>query len=318
MGRDEPIPEQLLDSSLGTAQVLVSASPMVDSRILAQARKLDTIIEVAGAFPDTIDYDACKARNVEVLSCSPGFQQSVAEMALAMALAGARGLVTEHELFRQGSEHWLNDNANTDFSLHGCNVGFIGYGAIARATHALLKAFNVNVMVHDPWLPAHVAASEAITLCSLDALMKNNRCVFVTASPTRSNYQMVNAQAISLLGDASLLIVLSRAHLVDFEALIDAAKSGRIRVAIDVFPDEPLNKNHRARQVENIILSPHRAAAIHNGRQLIGDMLLHDLTAKFSGSQSRKLQQVPATINELMGVGDADQVGSIAQDRESL
>jgi phosphoglycerate dehydrogenase-like enzyme len=194
-------------------------------------------------------------------------------------------------------------------------VGFVGYGAIARATHALLQPFNVRVMAYDPWLADDVAVKQGVTLCTLDTLMQGCRCVFVTASPTRSNFQLINKEAISQLADAALLVVLSRAHLVDFEALVDAANSGRIRVAIDVFPDEPLDANHRARQVKNIILSPHRAAAIHGGRQLIGDMLLHDLKAKQAGIPKRRLQPVPDNINELMGVGDADAVGSMAVDR---
>jgi phosphoglycerate dehydrogenase-like enzyme len=315
-GKNESMPAAQLEKSLETADILISSSPVINEQVLADAPRLHTVVEVAGAFPDTIDYAACEKRKIEVLSCSPGFQDSVAEMALAMALAGSRGLVTEHELFRNGNEHWLNDNAKTDFSLHGVNVGFIGYGAIARATHRLLKPFNVRVMAYDPWLSTEVASDSDITLCSLDQLLQSNRCVFVTAAPTRSNYQLINASRIEQLADASLLIVISRAHLIDFEAVVDAAQSGRIRVAIDVFPEEPLSASHRARNIKNMIFSPHRAAAVSGGRQLIGQMILHDLKAKHIGSPARQLQRPPQQLDEIAGIGDADQVGSIAVDRD--
>ncbi|MFK7893654.1 MAG: NAD(P)-dependent oxidoreductase [Granulosicoccus sp.] len=315
-GKDDAMPEDLLKSSLDTAHVLISAAPFIQEADLQRAQNLQTVIEVAGAFPDTIDYAACKSHGVEVLSCSPGFQRAVAEMALAMALAGARGLVSEHELFRKGSEHWLSDNTRTDFSLYECCVGFVGYGAIARATHQLLKPFNVNVTAYDPWLSDEVASKNNVELCSLDELMSINRCVFITASPSNSNYQMINSRMLDLLPDSALLVVLSRAHLVDFEALVDVALSGRVRIATDVFPEEPLPLGHRARKAENLILSPHRAAAVSGGRQLIGDMIVHDLQARLAGLPDRRLQRVPAQINELTGVGDADKVGSIALTRE--
>lgn len=316
-GKNEAMPADQLQHSLKTAEILISASPVITQQILSDAPRLHTVIEVAGAFPDSIDYAACVKRKIEVLSCSPGFQDSVAEMAVAMALAGARGLVTEHELFRNANEHWLNDNAMTDFSLRGISVGFIGYGAIARATHRLLKPLDVSVMAYDPWLSTDVATECEITLCSLDQVLQSNRCVFVTAAPTRSNFQLINASRIQLLADASLLIVVSRAHLIDFEAVVDAAQSGRIRVAIDVFPDEPLSHTHRARNIKNMIFSPHRAAAVSGGRQLIGQMILHDLKAKQVGSSLRQLQRPPQKLDEIAGIGDADQVGSIAVDRDA-
>lgn len=69
-----------------------------------QAPHLRTIVEVSGAFPDKIDYTACFEAGIEVLSCAPGFRQSVTEIGLAMALAGARRLAHEHEAFRAGRE----------------------------------------------------------------------------------------------------------------------------------------------------------------------------------------------------------------------
>ena len=271
---------------------------------------------MSGAFPDTIDYAACFEAGIEVLSCAPGFRQSVAEMGLAMALAGARGLVAEHEAFRAGRENWLSDNAQTDFPLYGAEIGFIGFGQIAQELTRLLAPFKPRITAYDPWLPEAVAADYGVALQPLDAVLKAARCVFVTAIPTSENRHMLNASRLALLSDNALLILLSRAHLVDFDALEAELRTGRIRACIDVFPSEPVSPDAAIRQQGAAVLSPHRAAAVDRGRQLIGDMILSDLRAAKSGSAARQLSKASAaTIEVLQGQGDAKKVAAMSKTR---
>ncbi len=305
-GRDEPISSDAFDAAWPSASALISATPTVTRRMLGEAPKLRAVIEVSGAFPDTIDYKACAARGVEVLSCAPGFRESVAEMGLAMALAGARGLVAEHEAFRTGNEGWLQENPATDFSLHGSRIGFVGFGQIARELTGLLAPFRPRVRAHDPWLAQEDVDQFDVELCRLEDLLKWSRCLFVTAVPTSRNKALISADMLALLPDHALVVLLSRAHLVDFDALVAAAMTGRIRVAVDVFPVEPLPQDHSVRQVSNVILSPHRAAAVQGGRHLIGDMILTDLKAMCSGESCRQLATSDSSRVELVaGVGNA-------------
>jgi len=74
---------------LSDVDVLIQTMPDVGSGTLAGAPHLSAVIEVSGSFPATIDYAACAARGVEVLSCAPGFRHAVAEMALGLLIAGA-------------------------------------------------------------------------------------------------------------------------------------------------------------------------------------------------------------------------------------
>lgn len=315
-GQNGAIPKEVLAAALPKAEVLISATPKVDASTLAKAPNLKTVIEVSGAFPDTIDYQACFAAGIEILSCAPGFRQSVAEMGLAMALAGARGLVSEHEAFRAGRENWLADNPDTDFTLFGAKIGFIGFGQIAQELTRLLAAFQPTIVVHDPWLPAAVADSFGVSLMPLETVLGASRCLFVTAVPTTENYHLLNARRLALLQDNALLVLLSRAHLVDFDALTSELEQKRIRACIDVFPSEPVPVNAAIRRQGAAILSPHRAAAVDKGRQLIGDMIVADLRGIRTGDDARHLAKANAqTITALAGVGDAQKVANMAKSR---
>ena len=75
-------------------------------------------------------------------------------------------------------------------------------------------------------------------------------------------------------------------------------------------------QNHPMRKLPNVILSPHRAAAVAGGRHLIGDLVLADIEAIAKGRYERQLQQ--ASIHKMAsiaGVGDAQKVADIAAKR---
>lgn len=307
-GRDAAMPIAERHKALERADVWITADPVLDQALLDRASNLKAIIEVSGSFQSTIDYEACFERGVEVLSCAPGFRRSVAEMAVGMAISGARGLVAEHEGFRSGSEVWLSDRVDRDFSLFGAVVGFVGYGAIARETARLLAPFGVDVLAFDPF----VTDVEGVTFVSLEELAERSRCVFVCAAPTRENAGLLAGDFFGRMQDASLLVVVSRAHLVDFDALVEAVAAGRIRAALDVFPDEPLARDHPLRTSPHVILSPHRAAAVKGGRQMIGELIVADLARIERVEAPCHLNRAtPEIVALVAGVGEDEAVSSL-------
>ena len=85
--KNEPLPPTMLDENLSKMRFYLSALPTLDAGQVGLAKNLQAVIELYGAFPDTIDYAACFDRKVEVLATGPGMRGSVAEMAVAMALS---------------------------------------------------------------------------------------------------------------------------------------------------------------------------------------------------------------------------------------
>jgi len=286
-GLNWPMDPAKVDDLIGEAAFYVAAFPQLSADQVGRAQNLRAVIEVAGANNEGLAYEACFDRGIEVLSASPGFRQSVAEMTLAMALAGGRGLVREHEAFRRGAEHWLEDRPETDFSLFGATVGFIGFGQIARETVRLMAPFAPEVLAFDPFL---TDAGPDVELCDLDTLVARSRIVVMAAVPSEETRNLLSADLIARLQTGTLVIVISRAWSVDFPALLRAAEAGRIVVATDAFPTEPLGRNDPLRHASNVILSPHRAAAVTGGRHLIGDMLLQDVQAILDGRTERQLK----------------------------
>ncbi len=296
-GKNRPMPRSEFDTNIREAQFLIAARPTLSAEQIADAPNLRAIIEVSGAFNPGLDYNACFERGIEVLSSMPGFRFAVAEMAVGMMIAGARGLVAEHENFRSGKENWVADMPGRDYSLYQQTIGFVGYGMIARECHRLISAFNPTVRAYDPWLESSNSELADVELASLETVLRNSNILVVAASPTDENRGLIGRERIRLLPDGALVVVISRTHLVDFPALMAEAKAGRIKVATDVFPVEPVAADDALRQHPNAIFSPHRAAAVHGGRHPIGDMIVADIEAMLDGRPERQLKPAdPARV----------------------
>lgn len=299
-GQNWPMAADRVDALIDRAAFYIAANPRLDADQITRAGHLKAVIEVSGAFQGGLDYGKCADHGIEVLSCSPGFRHSVAEMTLTMMLAGGRGLVAEHEAMRQGHEHWVDDRAATDFSLFGQTIGFIGYGQIAQETTRLLAPFAPEIMAFDPFMTA-----ADVPLVALNTLIEKCRVVVVAAVPSEETRGLLNADLIGRLQRGALVVLISRAWCVDFPALVAAAEAGHIQLATDVFPKEPLAADAPLRQARNVILSPHRAAAVSGGRHPIGRMILADVKSMLDGRPTRQLKRVqPAQLDSQIAAQD--------------
>ena len=93
-----------------------------------------------------------------------------------------------------------------------------------------------------------------------------------------------------MIRPGSALVLVSRAHVVDFEALTELVLAGRFRAAIDVFPTEPFEPDHPIRDAPGVVLSPHRAGLVADALLDIGRRVVDDLEALVRGLPPRRLQ----------------------------
>jgi phosphoglycerate dehydrogenase-like enzyme len=98
-----------------------------------------------------------------------------------------------------------------------------------------------------------------------------------------------------------VFLLLSRSHVVDFDALTELLAAGRFRAGIDVFPQEPLPKDHPIRRVKHAVLSSHRAGAIGEGLQNVGHLVADDLEAICSNLVPQRMQLAQPEFIRLRG-----------------
>ncbi|MGH9493972.1 MAG: hydroxyacid dehydrogenase, partial [Candidatus Sulfotelmatobacter sp.] len=270
-----PVTATMFDQLASKIEIIIGQIDLPESR-LKKASRLRAIFNVEGNFLSNIDYQYCFRNGIRVLNISPAFAEPVAEAALGMAIDLTRGITRSDRGFREGNEKY-GLAANRDaFSLFRQNIGFVGMGDLGKAIVPLLSPFECRIRAYDPWVPADYLATLRCEAASLEEIFRRSRLVFVVASVTSANQGFLGAEQFASMQPGSALVLVSRAAVVDFDAMLDFAGKRHIRVATDVFPEEPLAPNHRARQTENVILCAHQAGALETAIKRIGKLVVAD------------------------------------------
>ncbi|NUB46045.1 hydroxyacid dehydrogenase [Fertoebacter nigrum] len=266
----------LPDGTLAEVRHIIGQPPL-DEATLARLESLRCIFNVESNLLNNMPYDAAFARGIHVVTTGAVFAQPVAEIGLGFALALARGIHTADADFRAGREKWGGAGNAGARLLTGAAIGIIGLGDLGRALARVLAGFQPQLRVFDPWLAPSQIRAQAATPATLAEVLANSDVVFVTAAVTSENRAFLGAESFAAMKPGASFILLSRADVVDFPALMAAVASGHINAASDVFPEEPLAADHPVRSLPGFLLSAHRAGALDVAFTRMGDMVLEDM-----------------------------------------
>lgn len=252
---------------LGASAAMIAACPRLE------------MIGVYGVGYDAVDMAAARARGIPVTNTPGVLDEDCADLAVAMLLAFARGVV--------GAERWARSGdwaAKGSYPLQrrvwGQKAGILGLGRIGRAVATRLAGFGMDI--------AYSAQSSKDTpgwafVPDPVALAARSDFLIVTAIANAATRHIVNADVLRALGPEGVLVNISRAQTVDEGALLDALEAGTIGgAALDVFEGEPA-LNPRFTVLPNVLLQPHHASGTVATRRAMGQLMRDNLTAHFAG-----------------------------------
>jgi phosphoglycerate dehydrogenase-like enzyme len=226
---------------------------------------------------NNMPYDLVFQRGIHVVTTGQVFAEPVAEIGLGFALAIARGIVDADVDFREGRELWGGDGNIGARQISGSDIGIVGFGDLGKALNRVLSGFRAKIKVFDPWMPRSILEDNGVTPATLEEVLTTSDFLFVVAAVTSENKGFLGAEAFAGMRKGAAFILLSRADVVDFDALMAAVASGHIVAASDVYPEEPLAKDHPVRSLKGFLRSAHRAGALDSAFKKMGDMVLEDM-----------------------------------------
>ena len=236
------------------------------------------IIAVNGVGLDAIDLPKAKGRGIKVTTTPDVLTDDVAEMAIGLMLAVARGLCVNDRFVRTGG--WPHGKPRKlGRRLSGQRLGVLGMGNIGRAVANRAAALGLTVAYTGR--RAHADLPYAFEP-DLKALAAASDILVVSAAATPETRNMVDAGVLEALGPEGVLINVARGSLVDEPALVAALTEGRLGAAgLDVFADEP-NVPSGLLGLDNVVLQPHNGSATLDARQAMGRLILENLDAHFA------------------------------------
>ncbi len=182
-------------------------------------------------------------------------ETSTSEMTLALILASQRGIPDFVRAAQKG--HWA---PAWHESLADRSVLLVGYGGVGKAIESKLLAFEASVVrVARTQRTDERGVIHAFT--ELPSLLGAADIVVVVVPLTDETTHLVDEKFLTMMRDGALLVNVARGPVADTDALLAHAKTGRLRLALDVTDPEPLPEGHPLFALENVLISPHVGGA---------------------------------------------------------
>lgn len=244
--------EDALMESLATAHAWIVGFEPVNAKTLVSSPLL-RVVAKSGAGLDNFDLPYLEDRGIAVVSVPGGNARAVAEYTMSQILSLTRGTVLNDASIRNGI--W---KPNIGVGLDGRTIGVVGFGAIGRFLTVMAKAFDMRVVVADPFVdPAEVAAAGAEAL-PLEELLLTSDLVSLHVPLTPETHHMIGSAQLALMKPGSYIINNSRGGIIEETSLIAALTSQHLAgAALDVFELEPLVLESELFTAPNLILSSH-------------------------------------------------------------
>lgn len=247
--------------------------PPLTEDILKWADALRLVIHAAGSVKPIVS-DALFRRHIPVTSGAAVIGKGVAETALGIMITASKDIDRLNEATSKGGWHEARATCQ-DFC--DITIGIVGCGHVGRHLIKLLQAFEVDVLVYDPFLSDEEAARLGARRVGLEELMKSADIVSLHAPSIPETRHMINAKTLALLRDDAVLINTARGSLINEPDLVREVESGRIRAWLDVTDPEPPAADHPFRSLPGVVLTPHVAGTATNGRKRLGRYALAEI-----------------------------------------
>ncbi len=243
--------------------ILLGLTP-VQAPLIALATRLK-VVSRFGVGYDNIDVAALTARGIPLTTVGDANAVTVAEHALMLMLAASRELVV-HDAAVRGENYGLRGERKRA-DLWRKTVLVIGFGRIGRRVARRCAAFEMKVIVADPYVAPDPALAEGFRHLK-DFREALGEADFVTLHmPGQPDGAPVLGRAeFAAMKPGAYLVNTARGTLVDEDALFDALTGGHLRGAgLDVTRQEPPQPDNPLLGLENLVLTPHMASLTEEG-----------------------------------------------------
>ncbi len=274
--------------------LLVRSGTKVTAELIDAAPRLK-LVGRAGTGVDNIDLPASTRRGLVVMNTPDANSIAAAEQTLALILGLVRNLAPAAESLAGG--RW----ERTKFlgtELSGKTLGVFGFGRIGREVTRRALAFDMTVLVHDPFITTEIARSHEATAVSTDELLAAADIITLHAPLTKSTRHMIGAREIGLMKPGARIVNCARGGLVDETALLAALESGKLAgAALDVFEQEPPQESPLIGRPD-VLATPHLGASTREAQENVAVELAKQVRDHFLTGAVRNAVNMPSLTAE--------------------
>jgi D-3-phosphoglycerate dehydrogenase len=256
-----------LAADMKDADALVVRSATKVTRDVIEAAPKLRVIARAGTGVDNVDVPAATARGIVVMNAPGANSVSVAEQAMALMLSMARNIPAADASMKESK--WEKSKF-AGAEIRSKTLGLVGLGRIGQEVANRARAFEMEVIAHDPFISAQLASDLGVDIVSLDELCARADYISLHLPSLPSTRHILDAKRLAQCKKGVRIINTARGELIDETALADAIEQGHVAGAgLDVFDVEP-PKSWRLPSLSKVVATPHIAASTKEAQEQVG------------------------------------------------
>jgi len=272
----ESVVPQILNANKNTEILIVLFCPVSKDAIDALPNL--KLIGVLRAGLENIDVKYATEKGIIVQNIKGRNAQAVSDFTIGLIIAEARNIARSYHAVKNGIWRKNFINSNMIPELPGKTIGLVGFGYIGRLVAQKLSGFKVNILVFDPYVSEEVIQNYKAKKVTIEDLLKNSDFVSLHTRFNEETKNIISEKELSLMKKNAYLINTARAGLIKEEALYNVLKDKKIAgTALDVFWKEPIGKNSRWLELDNVTLTTHIAGTTKEALTKSPYLLVEDI-----------------------------------------
>lgn len=267
------------DASLADVEVVLTGwgTPPITRGVLDRMPRLRAVAHAGGGIGPILSATAWD-RGVAASTAGLANARPVAEYTVAAILMAGKQMPWIARRYRAEQSPIDREQDYPAIGNFGRTVGIVGASRTGRIVIELLRPFDVDVLVSDPFLSPEEAASLGVTAVSLTELAERSSILSIHAPAMPETDGLVSAEILAALPDDATVINTARGTLIDQVALLRELDAGRLYAILDVTdPEEPLPPGHPLYTHPRAVLTPHLAGSAGNELGRMGRSVVDEL-----------------------------------------
>ena len=225
------------------------------------------LIGRAGVGVDNVDKDAARELGIAVENTPVGNTNAAAEHTLTLMIMLAKHVVHSNKSMKEGK--W-DRKSFEGTELKGKTLGLIGFGNVGKKVAKVALAFEMKVLVYDPFLPPEKFVEFGVKRAELAEIYSSADYITVHVPLTDKTKNMISDAEFAQMKKGVRILNVARGGVISEEALLRAIESGKVAAAgLDVYSEEP-PKLLALIQNERVICTPHLGASTFEAQENVG------------------------------------------------
>ncbi|MGN0448853.1 MAG: NAD(P)-dependent oxidoreductase [Ruminococcus sp.] len=231
-------------------------------------------IQLTSAGYDRVSMEYVNQHNIKISNACGVYSIPMAEF----AIAGVLQIYKHMGNFAENQKVALWNKERNLLELFGKTVCIVGCGSVGTECAKKFNAFGCTVVGIDIITREDENYSKIELIENIDEVLADSDIVIHTLPLTEQTYHIINKDRFDKFKQDSVLVNIARGAVVDTAALIEALDNKRLGGAVlDVFEEEPLDKENRLWSMENVIVTPHNSFVGDGNNQRLSRVIINNL-----------------------------------------